>query len=51
MFALGVAVMATDGATTEDWLALAAFLVLSVVLIPTAWWRLRRLKRRRPGTD
>ena len=53
--ALSVAVLATGGAvvdqpgtTGEDWLTLAVSLVGSAVLIPTARWRLRRLKRRRP---
>jgi hypothetical protein len=53
MTCLGVAVLLTDGAvvdqsgvTAEDWLFLGAAAVLTIVLIPTAIYRLRRSRKR-----
>jgi ABC-type spermidine/putrescine transport system permease subunit I len=51
---LGIAVLVTDGAVIdqpgrsgEDWAFSAAIAVLSLVLVPTAVLRIRRLRRSR----
>ena len=54
MTALMIAVLVTDGAVTEqagtsreDWVALAVFTALSLILIPTSVFRIRRARRGR----
>jgi hypothetical protein len=53
MTCLGVAVLVTDGAvvdqpgdTAEDWLFVGVSAVLTIVLVPTAIYRLRRARKR-----
>jgi len=54
MTALGIAVLVTNGTavdqsglTSDDWELFAMFVVLSLVLVPTAVVRMRRVRRRR----